>query len=209
MGWQIDTSGSLLITQKTIEGRLHWRKSEEEEGGNFPSKFISGDLILIWWHHVTLLGACVYMNLLLNYSTESTVAGLPYLSWFKQFIWFKNKVHKQLAANIVCFSTTSTISCHEWRWHMWRASVENSEIVKGWVEPFLKCKQRAGQGQTVNSQSRPFKCQLSWKQVQKRGIWTVAEQPTFSDAEEQQRATPWSRAAPLKHWKLQFKQTGV
>ena len=39
----------------------------------------------------------------------------------------------------------------------------------------FKSKQHDGQGQTVNSQNCPFKCQLSRKQVQKWRIWMVAE----------------------------------
>lgn len=56
----------------------------------------------------------------------------------------------------------------------------------------FKCKQSAGQGQTVNNQSRPFKCQLSRKQVQKwRRIWTVAEQ-----TRSRRLATPKNNSAP-------------
>lgn len=39
------------------------------------------------------------------------------------------------------------------------------------------------------------------------GGW-AAQEPPFSNAQEQQHATLWSHAAPLLHWKLQFKQTG-
>lgn len=48
-----------------------------------------------------------------------------------------------------------------------------------------------GQGQTVNNQSRPFKCQLSRKQVQNWRILTLAEQPRSC-----RLATPKNNSAP-------------
>lgn len=68
-----------------------------------------------------------------------------------------------------------------WRGHpslaMWHCVCDKSKaVVTAWNQNTWS-EQNASEGQTVNSQSCPFKCQLSWKQVQKRRIWTVAEQP--------------------------------
>jgi len=65
-------------------------------------------------------------------------------------------------------------NCQEVTVILQRAPVAKTQTVTGCNQLFLR--QSAGQGQTVNSKSFPFKCQLSRKQVQKWRIWTVAEQ---------------------------------
>lgn len=57
-----------------------------------------------------------------------------------------------------------------------RASVKNKETVTGRTK-HSSPGWSAGKGQPVNHQSCPFKCELSWKQVQKWWLWTVAELP--------------------------------
>lgn len=86
----------------------------------------------------------------------------------------------QFAAKSVCSSTTSTLNWHEetpsfYSELQWGEKKYNSHKLNQTV--FQVQAESAGQGQTVNNQSRPFKCQLSWKQVQKWRIWKVAEQP--------------------------------
>lgn len=67
-------------------------------------------------------------------------------------------------------------------------------------------KQSAGGGQTVNNQSCPFKCQLSWKQVQKRRIWTVAEQPGSRLATPRDSSVPPHGATAL-YWSTESYDT--
>lgn len=59
--------------------------------------------------------------------------------------------------------------------------------------------QNASEGQTVSNQSCPFKCQLSWKQVQKRRIWRVAEQPGSCLTAPKDSGVPPHGAALLEH----------